>query len=195
MTREKAWEVVKKYVKNENLRRHMLAVEAGMAKYFQYFARAKGQGLRDKGNIGSKEDWEIVGLLHDFDWEIHPTLEEHPQKGDKILADLGVAENLRRAILSHAEHTGVPRVMLMEKALFAVDELTGLIVATALVKGKKLENVAVDSILKRWKQKSFAAGVNRQDVERGAEDLGVPLEKHIEIVLEGMKEVSGELGL
>ena len=195
MTREKAWDIVKKYVKNENLRRHMLAVEAGMAKYWEYFVKAEGRRPKDEGNTGSEVEWRAVGLLHDFDWEIHPTLDEHPQKGEKILADLGVAENLRRAILAHAEHTGVPRVTLMEKALFAVDELTGLIVATALVKGKKLENVAVDSILKRWKQKSFAAGVNRQDVERGAEDLGVPLEKHIEIVLEGMKEVSGELGL
>ncbi len=228
MTRGEAWEIVKKYVKNENLRRHMLVVEAGMAKYWEYFneeaphqsyfapeasglalAKSDGAGFgrsddilsqapkyRDRPkNLGPSEEWQIVGLLHDFDWEIHPTLEEHPQKGEKILADLGVAENLRRAILSHAEHSGVPRVTLMEKALFAVDELTGLIVATALVKGKKLENVAVDSILKRWKQKSFAAGVNRQDIERGAEDLGVPLEKHIEIVLEGMKKIAPELGL
>ena len=146
-------------------------------------------------NLGPSEEWRIVGLLHDFDWEIHPTLEEHPQKGEKILADLGVAENLRRAILSHAEHTGVPRVTLMEKALFAVDELTGLIVATALVKGRKLENVMVESVLKKWKEKSFAKGVNRQDVEQGAKDLGISLEKHIEIVLEGMKKIAPELGL
>ena len=195
MTREKAWEIVKKYVKNENLRRHMLAVEKAMSKYHEYFDRDKSQRLRAEGNIGNKKDWEIVGLLHDFDWEIHPTLEEHPQKGEAILEKEGVPENLRRAILAHAEHTGVPRESLMEKTLFAVDELTGLIVATALVKGKKLENVAVDSILKRWKQKSFAAGVNRQDIERGAKDLGVPLEKHIEIVLLGMKEIAAELGL
>ncbi len=195
MTRDKAWEIVKTYVKNENLRRHMLAVEKAMSKYHEYFDRDKGQRLKVKGNIGSKEDWETVGLLHDFDWEIHPTLEEHPQKGEAILEKEGLPENLRRAILSHAEHTGVPRVTLMEKALFAVDELTGLIVATALVKGKKLENVAVNSILKRWKQKSFAAGVNRQDVEQGAKDLGISLEKHIEIVLEGMKKIAPELGL
>lgn len=186
MTREKAWEIVKKYVKNENLRRHMLAVEAGMEKYYEYFSI---------NHIGEKDEWRIVGLLHDFDWEIHPTLEEHPQKGEKILANLGVDENLRRAILSHADHTGVPRLTLMEKALFAVDELTGLIVATALVKGRKLENVTVESVLKKWKQKSFAAGVNREDIERGAADLGVPLTKHIEIVLSGMKQIAGELGL
>ena len=189
MTRDRAWEIVKQYVKNENLRRHMLAVEAAMEGYWEYFAKSK------KSGVGSKEDWKIVGLLHDFDWEIHPTLEEHPQKGEAILEKEGLPENLRRAILAHAEHTGVPRVTLMEKTLFAVDELTGLIVATALVKGRKLENVTVESVLKKWKQKSFAAGVNRQDVEQGAKDLGIPLEKHIEIVLEGMKEIASELEL
>lgn len=195
MTRIEAWEIVKKYVKNENLRRHMLAVERAMAKYFQYFAKDEGQRTKDEGSIGTEEDWRIAGLLHDFDWEIHPTLEEHPQKGEAILEKEGLAENLRRAILSHAEHTGVSRVSLMEKTLFAVDELTGLIVATALVKGRKLGNVTVESVLKKWKQKSFAAGVNRQDVEQGAKDLGVPLEKHIEIALEGMKKIASELGL
>ncbi len=197
MTRDEAWEVVKKYVKNENLRRHMLAVEAAMAKYFQYFAKEEGRGKKEEGeNLGSsEEEWKIVGLLHDFDWEIHPTLDEHPQKGEKILADLEVAQHLRRAILAHADHTGVPRKSLMEKTLFAVDELTGLIVAVALVKGRKLQNVTVESVLKKWKQKSFAKGVNRQDIERGAVDLGVSLPKHIEIVLEGMKEIAGELGL
>ena len=195
MTREKAWEIVKKYVKNENLRRHMLAVEVGMAKYWGYFVKDEGRRPKDEGNTGSEVEWRAVGLLHDFDWEIHPTLDEHPQKGEKILADLGVAENLRRAILAHAEHTGVPRVTLMEKVLFAVDELTGLIVAVALVKGRKLANVTVESVLKKWKEKSFAKGVNRQDIERGAADLGVPLEKHIEIVLEGMKEIAAKLGL
>lgn len=190
MTRDKAWEIVKKYVKNENLRRHMLAVEASMAKYWEYFASSSKLKVKS-----SKLDWQVVGLLHDFDWEIHPTLDEHPLKGGKILADSGVDENLRRAILSHADHTGVERISLMEKALFAVDELTGLIVAVALVKGRKLANVTVESVLKKWKQKSFAAGVNRQDIERGAKELGVPLEKHIEIVLSGMKQISAELGL
>ena len=190
MTRDRAWEIVKTYVKNENLRRHMLAVEASMAKYYGYFA--ENSKLK---NQNSKLDWRLVGLLHDFDWEIHPTLEEHPQKGEAILEKEGLAENLRRAILAHAEHTGVPRVTLMEKALFAVDELTGLIVAVALIKGRELANVTVESVLKKWKEKSFAKGVNRQDIERGAADLGVPLEKHIEIVLEGMKEIAGKLGL
>ena len=192
MTRDQAWEIVKKYVKNENLRRHMLAVEASMAKYWEYFS---GNSEQETGNNESKENWKIVGLLHDFDWEIHPTLEEHPQKGEAILEKEGLAENLRRAILSHAEHTGVSRENLMEKALFAVDELSGLIVAVALMKGRKLENVAVESVLKKFKQKAFAAGVNRQDVEQGAKDLGVSLEKHVEIVLEGMKKAAPELGL
>lgn len=195
MTRDEAWEIVKKYVKNENLRRHMLAVEAGMAEYYKYFIKAKGQGLRDEGNVGNEDEWRVVGLLHDFDWEIHPTLEEHPQKGEVILEKEGLAENLRRAILSHAEHTGVYRETLMEKTLFAVDELSGLIVAVALMKGRKLENVGVESVLKKFKQKSFAAGVNRQDVEQGAKDLGVSLEKHVEVVLEGMKKIATELGL
>lgn len=195
MTRDQAWKIVKANVKNENLRKHMLAVEAAMAEYYRYFARDKGQGLRDKGNIGNEDEWRIVGLLHDFDWEIHPTLDEHPQKGEKILEKEGLPENLRRAILSHAEHTGVSRETLMEKTLFAVDELSGLIVATALVKGRKLANVTVESVLKKWKEKSFAKGVNREDIERGAKDLGVPLEKHIEIVLEGMKKIASQLGL
>ena len=197
MTRIDAWEIVKKYVKNENLRRHMLAVEIAMAKYFQYFAKEEGKRKKEEGeNPGlSEEDWRAVGLLHDFDWEIHPTLEEHPQNGEKILEGFGVSGHLRRAILSHAEHTGVPRISLMEKTLFAVDELSGLIVAVALMKGRKLENVAVESVLKKFKQKSFAAGVNRQDVEQGAKDLGVSLEKHVEIVLEGMKKIAPELGL
>ena len=196
MTRDEAWEIVKKYVKNENLRRHMLAVEASMAKYWEYFAKEEGKGKKEEGgDLGSSENWKVVGLLHDFDWEIHPTLEEHPQKGEAILEKEGLAGNLRRAILSHAGHTGVPRISLMEKTLFAVDELSGLIVAVALMKGRKLENVAVESVLKKFKQKSFAAGVNRQDVEQGAQSLGIPLEKHIEIVLEGMKRIAPELGL
>lgn len=195
MTRIEAWEIVKKHVKNENLRRHMLAVEAGMAGYFQYFAKEEGKREKEEGNTGTETDWRVVGLLHDFDWEIHPTLEEHPQKGEVILEKEGLAENLRRAILSHAEHTGVSRETLMEKTLFAVDELSGLIVAVALMKGRKLENVGVESVLKKFKQNSFAAGVNRLDVEQGAKDLGVSLEKHIEIVLEGMKKIAPELGL
>lgn len=190
MTRDQAWKIVKKYVKNENLQKHMLAVEAAMAKYHEYFT------LNHKSEIiNQKSDWQAVGLLHDFDWEIHPTLEEHPRKGENILTQEGVAADLRRAILSHADHTGVTRKTLMEKALFAVDELTGLIVATALVKGRKLENVTVETIKKKWKEKSFARGVNRRDTEQGAADLGIPLDEHIQIVLDAMKSIAAPLGL
>lgn len=189
MTRNHAWTIVQRYVKNKNLQKHMLAVEAAMASYWEFFS--EGKELK----IGNKEDWKIVGLLHDFDWEIHPTLAEHPQKGEAILEKEGLSKELRRAILSHAEELKIPRETLMEKTLFAVDELTGLIIATALMKERKLSNVTVESIKKKWKQKSFAKGVNREDIERGAADLGVPLEKHIEIVLEGMKQIAPELGL
>lgn len=225
MTRDHAWAIVEKYVKNENLRKHMLAVEAAMAKYYEYFASGgldkvatKGSYLaswsastpaksdptgfgrtseffKEKNSGSSEEDWRVVGLLHDFDWEIHPTLEEHPQKGEAILEKEGLPKQLRHAILSHAEHLRIPRETLMEKTLFAVDELTGLIVAVALMKGRKLENVRIESVLKKWKQKSFAKGVSREDIERGAADVGVPLEEHIQIVLRAMKSIAGNLGL
>lgn len=190
MTRDHAWAIVEKYVKNENLRKHMLAVEAAMTKYYEYFV------INHKSKIiNHKSDWQVVGLLHDFDWEIHPTLEEHPQKGEAILEKEGLPKQLRHAILSHAEHLRIPRETLMEKTLFAVDELTGLIVAVALMKGRKLENVRIESVLKKWKQKSFAKGVSREDIERGAADVGVPLEEHIQIVLRAMKSIAGNLGL
>lgn len=190
MTRDQAWGIVQKYVKSENLRKHMLAVEAALVKYYEYFARNSKSQITN-----SKEEWQLVGLLHDFDWEIHPTLGEHPQKGEAILEKEGLPKQLRHAILSHAEHLHIPRETLLEKTLCAVDELTGLIVAVALIKGRKLENVRIESVKKKWKQKSFAKGVSREDIEHGAADLGVPLEKHIEIVLKGMKEIAGELGL
>lgn len=225
MTRDQAWKIVQKYVKNENLRKHMLAVEAAMAKYYEYFASGgldkvapkesclaswsastpaksdptgfgrTSEFFKEKNSGSSEEDWRVVGLLHDFDWEIHPTLEEHPQKGEAILEKEGLLKHLRRAILSHAEHLRLPRETMMEKTLFAVDELTGLIVATTLVKGRKLGNVTIDSIKKKWKQKSFAKGVNREDIERGAKDLEVPLDTHIQIVLNVMKSIAGNLGL
>lgn len=191
MIRSQAWTIVQRYVNNENLRKHMLAVEAAMANYFQYFSEKR----LATSELGNQEDWKIVGLLHDFDWEIHPTLDEHPQKGGAILEKAGLPEHLRRAILSHAEHTGVVRESLMEKTLFAVDELTGLIVATALVKERKLANVTVQSVLKKWKEKSFAKGVNRQDIEAGASQLGVPLAEHIQIVLTALQQSALSLGL
>jgi len=184
MTRDEAWTIVCEYVKNQNLRKHMLAVEAAMAAYAQKFNQ-------------DEERWRVAGLLHDFDWEIHPTLEEHPQKGASILREQGVDEDLIRTILSHANHTGVKRTELIDKALFACDEITGLIIATTLVRpDKKLTGVKVSSIKKKFKQPSFAAGVNRTEVAEGAQELGVDLwEKHVPLVLGAMQEIADELGL
>lgn len=184
MTREEALNIVRKYVKNENLVRHMLAVEAAMASYAKKFGE-------------DEEKYRVAGLLHDFDWEIHPTLEAHPQKGSAILRELGVDEEIIRAVLSHAQHTGVSRNTNLEKALFACDEITGLITTTALVRpSKKIGDVEVSSIKKKFKTPAFAAGVNRQEVEDGARELGVDLwEEHIPKVLQAMQEIADDLGL
>lgn len=184
MNRDDALKIVREHVKNENLVRHMLAVEAAMAAY------AKLHG-------GDEELYRIAGLLHDFDWEIHPTAAEHPTKGSQILRDRGVSEEIIRAILSHAKHTGVTRETPMEKALFAIDELTGLITTTALVRpSKKIADVEVKSIKKKWKDKGFAAGVDRSDVELGAQELGVDLwEDHVPTVLKAMQGIADDLGL
>jgi len=184
MTRDQALALVRKYVKNENLVRHMLAVEAGMSAY----AKKLNQ---------DEERWRVAGLLHDFDWEIHPTLEDHPQKGADILRDEGIDEDMIRTIQSHADHTGIKRINLIDKALYACDEITGLITTVALVRpSKKIEDVKVKSIKKKWKEKSFAAGVNRQEVEEGAEELGVDLwQEHIPLMLKAMKDISTDLGL
>lgn len=184
MTRDEAWDIVTEYVKNENLRKHMLCVEAGMAAYAQKYNEDENR-------------WRVAGLLHDFDWEIHPSLNEHPQKGAAILKEKGVDDDTIRTIQSHAEHTGVKREKLIDKALFACDEITGLIVATALVRpDKSLKSVKVKSIKKKFKQPSFAAGVNREEVIQGAQELGVDLwQEHIPLVLEAMQTIATELGL
>jgi len=183
MTRDKALALVREHVKNENLVRHMLAVEAAMAAYAIKFGE-------------NEVRWRVAGLLHDFDWEIHPTLEEHPQKGAEILRSRGVDEDMVQTILSHADHTGVPRDTLIKKALFACDEITGLVTTTALVRpSKKLSDVEVKSIKKKWKDKAFARGVSREDVENGAKELGVDLWDHVQIVLDAMKGISDDLGL
>ncbi len=184
MNRDDALKIVREYVKNENLVRHMLAVEAAMAAYANKFGE-------------SEEEYRVAGLLHDFDWEIHPTAEEHPTKGSQILRDRGVSEEIIRAILSHANHSGVSRETNMEKALFACDELTGLITTTTLVRpSKKIADVEVKSIKKKWKDKGFAAGVDRSDVENGARDLSVDLwEEHVPTVLKAMQAIAEELGL
>jgi len=183
MNREDAWKLLTEYTKSRNLIKHSRAVEAAMRAY----ARKFGQ---------DEEKWGIVGLIHDFDYEQHPTPEEHPLVGAKILEERGWPEDIIRAVKSHAEYLGVPRESLMEKALFAVDELTGLIVAVALVRpSKSIMDVTVKSVKKKWKDKRFAAGVNREDIERGAKELGVPLDEHIAIVLEAMQGIAEELGL
>nr|MBN1229632.1 HDIG domain-containing protein [Anaerolineae bacterium] len=184
MTRDQAFAIVTEFVTNENLIRHMLAVEAGMHAYAQKFEQ-------------DEEPWAVVGLLHDFDWEIHPDLDEHPMKGAPILRERGVSEEDIRTILSHADHTGVARETLRDKALFAVDELTGLISAVALVRpSKDIRDVQVKSIKKKWKDRAFAAGVNREDIEQGCVELGVDLwGEHVPLVLEAMQGIAGSLAL
>ncbi|MBT3190558.1 MAG: HDIG domain-containing protein [Anaerolineae bacterium] len=183
MQRSEALTIVREFIKNENLVKHMLAVEATM----RFYAEKLGEDV---------ELWGVVGLLHDFDWEIHPTLEGHPVKGAPILRERGVPEVIVRAILSHADHTGIPRDSLMEKALFACDEITGLITATALVRpSRSLIDLKVKSVKKKWKNKHFAAGANREEMERGAEDFDVELWEHVGNVIEAMRRVAPELGL
>ncbi len=184
MNREEALAVVKEFTQSDSLIKHMLAVEASMRAYaLQY-----GEDV---------EEWGVVGLLHDFDWEIHPNMEEHPSAGAPLLRERGVPEVMVHAILSHADHTGVSRETLREKALYAVDELTGLITAVALVRpSKDIRDVTVRSIKKKWKDGAFAAGVSREDIERGCEDLGVDLwENHVPLVLSAMQSIAVELGL
>ena len=184
MTRDQALSIVREYVKNENLVRHMLAVEAAMAAYAQKFGE-------------DEEAYRVAGLLHDFDWEIHPTAEGHPSLGAPILREKGVSEEIIRAIMSHGSHTGVSRETQLEKARFACDELTGLITTTALVRpSKKIADVEVKSIKKKWKEKSFAAGVNRSEIEEGTHALGVDLwTEHVPLVLSAMQSIATDLGL
>jgi putative nucleotidyltransferase with HDIG domain len=182
-TREDAWLLLNEYTHNQNLVRHALAVEAAMRSY----ARRYGE---------DEELWGIVGLLHDFDYEKHPTLGEHPYAGAAILRERGWPEEIVDAVLSHADYTGVPRDTLLKQALYAVDELTGLIVAVALVRpSKAIGDVAVRSVRKKWKDKAFAAGANRSEIEEGAAELGVDLWEHVGVVLEAMKGIAEELGL
>lgn len=203
VTRNSALKIVEEFVKNQNLVKHMLAVEAAMAAYAQKFSAQGGslpagrRGASGGGEEIDEERWRVAGLLHDFDWEIHPSLDKHPQEGAKILREKGVDDDLIRTILSHAPHTGVKREKKIDQALFACDEITGLIVATALVRpDKKLASVEVSSIKKKFKQPAFAAGVNRDEVEAGARELGVDLwEEHVPTVLHAMQEIATELGL
>jgi putative nucleotidyltransferase with HDIG domain len=183
MKPSEALEIVRKYVKNESLVNHMLAVAIAM----RFYAEKFGEDV---------EKWEVVGLLHDFDWEIHPTLEEHPQAGVPILREHGVAEDVIRAVLSHAAETGVPRVSLMEKALFACDEITGLVTAVALVRpSRSLMDLEARSVKKKWKDRAFAAGANREEIEQGAREFGIELWEHVGNVIEAMRRIAPQLGL
>ena len=161
----------------------MLAVEAAMRDYAKLYE-------------ADSEEWGLAGLLHDFDWEIHPSLEQHPQDGAPILRSHGVPEIIIQCILSHADHTGVPRQTLMQRALFACDEVTGLITAVALVRpSRSLHDLKVRSVRKKWKNTRFAANVDRDEIARGANELGVDLWDHIERVIHAMRGVGSELGL
>jgi predicted hydrolase (HD superfamily) len=142
------------------------------------------------------EKWRVAALLHDFDWEIHPTLEQHPQAGEPILRERGVPEDIIRAILSHADHTGVPRQTRMEKALFACDEVTGLVTAVALVRpSRSLLDLEASSVKKKWKDRAFAAGANRDEIQKAAEEFGVDLWEHVGNVILAMRGIAPELGL
>src|SRR5438270_13510183 len=183
LNRESAWSLLTEYTQSESLRKHALAVEACMRAYAKKF--------------GDDEDkYGITGLLHDFDYEKYPTAEEHPFVGSKILEERGYSEEIRRAILSHAQYSGVKRESNMEKALFACDELAGFITASALVKpNKSLAEVEAKSVRKKMKDKAFARSVSREDIINGAADLGVELEEHIAFCIEAMKGIASDLGL
>jgi putative nucleotidyltransferase with HDIG domain len=181
MDRATAFAIVTEFVKNEGLIRHMLAVEAAMRGYAVKYGE-------------DPDYWALPGLLHDFDWEIHPTLDRHPMLGAPILRERGVPDDVIRCIQSHAPETHVPREKPMDKALFAVDELTGLITACALVRpSKSLSDLTAKSV--KGKDKAFAAGVNRADIEQGAQELGVDLTEHITTVIESMRIIAPALGL
>jgi putative nucleotidyltransferase with HDIG domain len=181
--REEAWCLLTEFTQSESLRKHALAVEACMRAYAPKFG-------------GDEAQWGVVGLLHDFDYEKYPSHEDHPYKGNEILKERGWPEEIRRAIMSHAEYTGVRRESAMEKALFACDELAGFITASALVKpGKSLVEVEAKSVRKKMKDKAFARSVNRDDIVNGAADLGVELEEHIAFCIEAMKGIAEKLGL
>jgi putative nucleotidyltransferase with HDIG domain len=184
---EQAWGLLTEFTQSESLRKHGLAVEACMRAYARKFAYESPE---------KEELWGVVGLLHDFDYEKYPSLDNHPYKGNEILKERGYSEEIRRAIMSHAEYSGVTRDSQMEKALFACDELAGFITACALVKpGKSLAEVAANSVRKKMKDKAFARSVNRNDITTGAADLGVDLEEHIAFCIEAMKGIAKELGL
>ncbi len=183
MDRGQAWEIVCEFVKSESLRRHALAVETCVTAY----ARKLGE---------DEQKWALAALLHDFDWEIHPAAPDHPMKGEPLLAERGVDEEIRRAILSHADYSGVARVSPLEKTLYACDELAGFLTACSYVKpGRSIQEVDVKSVRKKLKDKAFARNVNRDDIVRGAAEMGVDLDEHIDFCIRAMQARAAELGL
>ncbi len=183
LSREDAWNLLCEYVQSENLRKHVLAVEACM----RYYARLWGE---------DENLWGIVGLLHDLDYEQHPSLEEHPFVGMEILRQRGYPEEVVRAVGAHADHTGIPRQSRMEHTLYACDELTGFVVAVALVRpNKTLAEVDVSAVRKKMKDKAFARAVNREELLKGAEAIGLPFDEHVQNVIRAMSGIAGELGL
>jgi putative nucleotidyltransferase with HDIG domain len=183
MTREEAWGIVCEFVQNEALRRHALAVETCVVAY--------AKKLNEDEN-----KWSVTALLHDFDWEIHPNSPDHPIKGEPILAGRGVEEEIRNAILSHTNYSGVPRVSPLEKTLYACDELAGFLTAISYVKpGRSIHEVEVKSVRKKMKDKAFARNVNRDDITEGARELGVDLDEHIAFCIAAMQARAVELGL
>lgn len=182
MDRESAWELLCEYTKNENLRKHALAVETCVRAYARKFGE-------------NEETWGVVGLIHDFDYEVYPNAPDHPLKGSEILKERGYPEELRRAILGHADYTGVPRDTLLAKVLFACDELAGFITACAYVRPDRIVTLEAKSVRKRMKDKAFARAVSREDITKGSEELGVPLDEHIAFCIDAMRSIAATLGL
>lgn len=182
MTYSDALNLMHEWTANEALRRHMYAVEAAMRAYAKKFGE-------------DEETWAIVGVLHDFDYERHPDAPDHPAKGSEVLKEKGYSEEIRKAILGHADYMGVPRDTRMAKALYACDELCGFIMAVAVIRPNKIRDLEVSSVKKKLKDKGFARNVNRDDIARGVEELGVPLDEHILFVIEAMKSSAERLGL
>jgi predicted hydrolase (HD superfamily) len=195
INRKSAWGLLSEFTQSESLRKHALAVEACMRACSRKFSDSENSEASALGLL--EEDlWGIVGLVHDFDYEKYPSLEDHPYKGNEILKERGWPEVITKAIMSHAEYTGVTRDTPMEKALFACDELAGFITAVALIKpGKSLAEVDTKSVRKRMKDKAFARKVNRDDIINGAAAMGVDLDEHIAFCIEALQGIADKLGL
>jgi len=183
MTRDEAWQLLTEWTQGDSLRKHALAVEAAVRGYARLFGE-------------DEEGWGIVALLHDFDYERYPTLDQHPFRGCEELQRRGYPDWVTRAILSHAEYSGVPRESMLEKTLFACDEMAGFVTAASLVRpSRSVLDLEASSVLKRMKDKAFARAVSREDLRKGADELGIPLQEHVDNVIRFMREQADALGL